>query len=43
MEEDLVSLRLKQQWVEQDKTRLLEETEHRTTQVSTQSGPPVTP
>ncbi|XP_056465269.1 ninein-like protein [Gadus chalcogrammus] len=33
LEEDLVSLRLKQQWVEQDKTRLLEETEHRTTQL----------
>ncbi|XP_059928426.1 ninein-like protein isoform X2 [Gadus macrocephalus] len=33
LEEDLVSLRLKQQWVEQDKTRLLEETEHRTQQL----------
>ncbi|KAG7280318.1 hypothetical protein CRUP_026859, partial [Coryphaenoides rupestris] len=33
LEEDLVSLRLKQQWVEQDKTRLLEEAEHRTQQV----------
>ncbi|KAJ3610841.1 hypothetical protein NHX12_022931 [Muraenolepis orangiensis] len=33
LEADLVSLRLKQQWVEQDKTRLLEEAEHRTQQV----------
>ncbi|CAL8258930.1 unnamed protein product [Lota lota] len=33
LEEDLVSLRLRLQWVEQDKTRLLEEAEHRTQQV----------
>ena len=33
LEEDLVSLRLRQQWVEQEKTQLLEETKHRTQQV----------
>ncbi|CAL8297801.1 unnamed protein product [Merluccius merluccius] len=33
LEEELVSLRLKQQWVDQDKTHLLEEAEHRTQQV----------
>ena len=34
LEEELVSLRLKQQWVDQDKIHLLEEAEHRTQQVT---------